>query len=619
MKGKCVIFVLLSVLFVISGMYASDGATAGETQTDSQINTSTVEVMEVVVTARRVPESLAEMTHSADIIKKSDIINSGASSVPEILDSIPGCSISRYGLFSGISNVSLRGKSSTQTLVLLDGIPLNDLMTGGYDINNINLLSIDRIEVVKGGISSVYGPGAMGGVINFISGDSDKEWVKASSRYGSFGYQKNQISSCHTISDFNYFVMGAEEKADGYRVNSDYHKQTLNSKLKYRVGAFDAALTGNYLNYTQSVPGSITYPSLLAKQYDEEFNLGINGNYSADLISGSAGGFFKSSDFKYKDTDPLYPSNSRHKVNESQGNIMAVYDNKDNISAACGAEFNLKKMDSTDVGKKDMQNTAFFSNAVYLPVRALVLNAGIRQDINSVYNNMTSGNVGLKYLMDNNVEMHATLENAYSAPTFGQLYWLNDGWMCGNKDLKTEQSVSYEIGIAQKNGKFKQSYVWFNRNVRDMIQYVTDPVTYFGTYVNLNKVKIMGLEAEAEYSPFDFISLNAGYTYTNAVDPDTNLKINYIPEGKLTGRISFTPVKGTCLAVDGEYVDARTDSSGSRLKEYYLIAMNISHELNKNTRIFLNAENILDNKEYAIVSGYPMPGRTVNAGMEVKF
>ncbi|MBN2755329.1 MAG: TonB-dependent receptor [Candidatus Goldbacteria bacterium] len=623
MNLKRFILVAVCVLFLFHGVFAEEAQqSAGkketvEVQADSRGNTGVI--MTVIVTARKTESSLEDTARSVKVITKEEIEKTGCLSLAEIIKNTAGAVVSSNGYISGVSAVSLRGKSSTQTLVLLNGVPLKDIMTGGYDISGIDLSSIKRIEVIKGGISSVYGPDAMGGVINLLTGDDENSLIKASSRYGSFGYQKNQISSSHIIGDFDYFASGTEEKGDGYREHSAFTKRMLNTNINYSVNVFKFGFFGNYLNYGQEVPGSLSWLSPLAKQWSEDYILGLSGSAAVSEFLVKADGFYKSSDLKYQNPDPFYPINSRHIAKEWQGSFTAAYDNNDNISGLAGAEFNNKNMDSTDVGKKTIQNTAFFTNAVYLPVSVIILNGGVRHDMSTAYNDMTSASAGIKYLMDSKVEIHAAVDNSFSAPTIGQLYWPFDGMMVGNVNLKAEKSTGYEVGIKQQAENFKHSYVWFSKDVRDMIQYVSDSVTWTGTYENLSGVKITGLEAEAEYNPFDFLKITAAYTYTNAVDSASGQKISLIPEGRISGDITIQPDKNMSVVLKGEYTDACKDNSGAIIREYYLVGLNVSGRLNKNVRIFAAAHNLLDNKEYVIAKGYPMPGRSVSAGAEIKF
>ncbi len=579
------------------------------------------EAYEVVVTARRIPEMLRLIPRSVEIITQKEIENFGISKLGDILDGSAGTYINKNGGNEGAASLSIRGASSGQVLVLIDSVPVNDIMTGGFDLNNISTDSIDRIEVVKGGLSSIYGADAMAGVVNIITNPNDKKIIKGSAAYGTYGWQKQTIGTNFKIFNLGVSANGLEEKSGGYITNSDYLKRIVDGKLTFGTEASETMLTGYYLKKSAGLPGTISWASPNSKQYNEDYIIGGEEKLDLSAIKLKAAGYEKSNDLIYIDD---FGTVSRHIKKETQGSVMAIYNENGFLSAVGGYELTNKTLDSTAVGDRVMRNNAILLNATIIPIKDLNINAGARYDMNSIYKNTLSLNAGVKYALGGDTDVHITLEDSYTSPTFGDLYWPEEdyGYMkiMGNENLKPEKSKSYEVGINKKGDKFEETLTWFRRDVSDLIEWVFDTDTYILQPVNVSKSVIMGLEAKIAYTPFDFLAAKLSYTYMSALDAATGKKLLNRPEGKINGMLSVTLPMSLKINATGEYVDNRVYSStGEDLKAYYLLNINVTHTLNDNMKIVCNIDNVLDNTKYQVLHDYRMPGRTIKAGLEAGF
>ncbi|HNZ29628.1 MAG TPA: TonB-dependent receptor plug domain-containing protein, partial [Candidatus Goldiibacteriota bacterium] len=154
---------------------------------------------EIVVTARKMEEYEGLVTKSMDIISEEKIKASGAVKLEDVLSELPGLSILKYGSYEGLSSLNMRGASSKQSLVLYEGIPLNDIFTGGVDLNLVEMSGIGRVEVIKGGMSAIYGADAAAGVVNLIKEKKKSAIADLTASYGSDNFQKYSISSDYQI------------------------------------------------------------------------------------------------------------------------------------------------------------------------------------------------------------------------------------------------------------------------------------------------------------------------------------------------------------------------------------------------------------------------------------
>jgi outer membrane cobalamin receptor len=583
---------------------------------------------EIVVTARRVPEDIALVPRNVEVIKAAAIADSGEAKLQDVLDSIPGAIVLRSGGYQGVSSVLIRGANSSHTLIMQDGVPLNDIEVGGVDLNQIEIGDIDRIEIVKGGLSSVYGANAASGVINVITGSKEEKPVVASASYGSYNFQKYAVSSDYKVFGVKYSASAVEEKSDGYTDNSAYLKNTLNAKLAFTGDFLDSTLFGYYFNRQMGVPFSGLNPpydkSQDAKETDENYHFGADEKFNIGVIKAQLSGYMRSAQLRF--IEPSIFMNSNQKKKEYNGSFNMLYDEGGFFSGMTGYEANLKQLDSTDIGNTTNTNQASVSNiSVKMLDDKLLINMGFRADFNSAYNNMSSENISAKYKFPENVDFRVSFDKSFSAPTLGDLYWpVQDFgygyYMKGNPGLKPEDSTSYEIGVGKKDAKITESVTFFKSEIVNLISWMdmTDGTSVTTTPFNINKAEISGIEAKVDFVPADFLAVYVRYTFLRAVDQN-NKQLPYRPEGAVDAGVNIKFPFDTKLTVDGQYVDLRKDNSGKTLKSYYLLNCTAVHEISKNVKVFLDFKNILDNTTYEVVSNFPMPGRTFNAEIQLRF
>jgi outer membrane cobalamin receptor len=577
------------------------------------------EPIEIIVTARKIPEDSVLVPRSVEEITGKEIEDAGYDRLGNLLDNVSGISVYKTGGYEGSSTLMLRGASSTQTLVLVNGVPMNDMMTGDFNLNDISLSGNDRIEIIKGGLSSVYGANAMAGVVNVITKPALTKPFKSVIQYGSNDFTRSTIGLNYEL--FTGFVLSGNtfmEKSSGYVTNTDYSKDGFNGKISYDLDKNSADFDFSYLKRLMGVPGTVSYPTLYDRQNDENYTLGLNDTFDLGAIKLSTAGFLKNQDLTYNAISMM--SVSRHKKTEIQGSEMAVYDGGDLISIVSGYEYNNKSINSTDIGNKIAVNNALLANASVRPLRPLSLNGGIRWDNNTGYGNMFSWNIGSKYALTDDIDIHATIDNSFSAPTLGELYWpITDPYVAGNPDLKTEKSASYEIGITKQNGNFTGSLVYFHRDVRDLISYNPDPYTYKYIPTNIDKALIWGIELGAGVTLFDNLEIKPSLTYMKATDVLTGKQLPYRPEMTFSCTATISLPHAIKIMLLSDFISEKnTDLYGGKIAQYCLLDVNAGWNINNGLRFTCRLENLLDNKNYQVVKDYVMPGRTITVGIEMK-
>lgn len=588
---------------------------------------------DIVVSAGQMNENISQVPRNISIIENSEFkryTNSG--SVQDALECVPGINIRRYGPLNALSTLSLRNSGARQSLVLINNIPVNDLGTQDTDLSLLDLSGIYRVEVIKGGLSSVYGANAAAGVINLISGRKEKKLIQAMAGYGSNNTQKLVLSSNYRIFNLDYIITGSEEKSNGYFLNSGYIKRNANFKANFGTENTFTEVSGYYAKRNNSIPYNEFGLTPEAKQYDEIFGLGFIELLNLNFIKLKVFGFMRGGDLIYNDVS--FAIDDRHIKKENLIQISGIYEEGNFFKGIFGFEISEQGLKSTKAGDNSVNNNAYFTNITLFLFEKLTLNTSGRIDNNKFFGQEKSSSIGLKYRFDPNIEIYGSLEYAFSMPTLMELFWnektvydFGGGYtytseIYGNKNLKTEKSYSYEAGILRKDKNIYESLSVFKKDITDLIKWYveTDYLTYDKSEPrNIDSASIFGIEASIKIMPVDFINAGFNYTYSYAIDGKTYEKLPYSPEDKITGYFEILLPYKSRIGMTGEYVDFRFDTKKRLMKEYYIFNGYFMQKINENFSLNLNISNLFDNKDYMVINKIPMPGREVMAGIEVEF
>jgi outer membrane cobalamin receptor len=604
---------------------------------------------DIVVTARNIPETLALIPKTMEIIRIKEAGAFGGTDLKDILDDIPGAFVNRMGIGEAMASLSLRGASSRYTLIMQDGIPINDILTGGADLNMVDTSNVDKIEMVKGGMSSIYGADAVAGVVNVLTGSDEKKIATLIGGYGTCGMQKYGVASNYRIFNVDYSASVVDEKWMEYFVNSDSVKRSASAKIKFSNGVVDSGGSIHYFKREMGVPfDSYGGPSPKARQYDEDFSVGINEVANLDFMKVKIDGFMRSGDLRFKDPIawPL-PLDTKNIKKEYQASLLGIYQENSMVSVVAGYEANAKTIDGNTIGQKQTVNNAAISNAsLKLFNETLLLSIGGRVDVHSQYGTYSSENISAKYKFQDGLELRAAFDKSFSAPDFGKLYWPDvvapidpdslyntyTGYiMKSNAALKVEEFTTYEAGFTKKHDNMKEAVTWFFRDSTNMFGYkdtVVDGgaagVTITSQVVNINKASTMGLEVRFDIKPFDFWEISAQYNLLFIEDANTNTGAAYVNGGNANNKTyrlftSFKLPNDAKLGITADYVDYKNDYRGIALEPYFLLGAKATQRLSPNLEIYLQVDNILDTKDYHVVAYMPMPGRIVTAGATLEF
>lgn len=570
-----------------------------------------------VVTPRHILEAKNLVPRNIDVITSDRIAQSGAQSLSDIIESLSGFTVLKYGGYEGINTAMLYGGPSTHTLVMQDGVPINDILTGTADLNLIDISNIEKIEVIKENMASMYGEGASSGVINVLTGSAEKKILKAQAQYGSFDTQRYAVASNYTVFKVDYSASVSEDKSGGYIDNADYLKRCADLKLHLDGDLLTSSVYGHYLSRQMGVPYNENGKSPDARQQDENYSINADEDVKVPYVNMKVLGFIRSADMFFKDPD--ISADARHIKKEYQFSTFFTYNTKDILSIVTGYENNIKEVNSSVIGKRSVDNQASISSlSAKLFSGVLVGNMGFRADFNSIYMNSTNENLSLKVKMADSTELYASYGKSFDTPSFGDTFWPADVSYAGNLNLKREKTTSLKAGIEKKGDIISEEISCFRNVIEDMIIWEYDPDSKIYSPVNIANAEITGAEAKVNLKISDIVTTYAGYTYLAAKDKATKNVLPYRPQNEVNAGMNVKLPFSTGIKITGKYVDNRTSASGGLLHPYYLLNARLTHKISSNFEIFADMNNALNNITYEYVDGYMMPGRTLMVGIKAE-
>jgi len=644
-------------------------------------NADSTDLGEVSVTATKTERKVSDVPASINIITEKDIENSVALSANEILKNVAGLNIrNSMGLMSvDTSNkVYMRGfgGSDARSLVLIDGVPMNDPYTGAVDWNQIPMSSIKRIEVVKGSGSSLYGSNAMGGVINIITKKPKEQKTDITLSYGSMNTKIGSISTTGKVGKFGYFFSGQMAKSDGYitdvatnqkenSIKRGVERENANIKFTYDIDD-TSDITASYIYYHNQDVGALDVPSgynpyektmhtlqaTYAKFFDNLSDMKITiyskpGENSYDSLKYNA---TYQTELQYKDEgkNDDYGVTAQYTIPIGDHIITAgvdmknSYAEKKDIYATSGTIFKKGSQDYYGIFAQD----EWFIN------KQFILNIGGRVDyyknhsgemhdeVNSIDTNYQektfnafSPKIGAVYHATKSTSLRASIGKAFRAPTVSDLY---SNWVyysnvyAGNPNLDPETVISYEIGVDQKIGDGNIHITAYRSDAEDFI-YSIDPLdplsTNYKEKTNVGEVEIQGVEFEVDYTFTDALKVMANYTYNESkikkFEANSALEgkyLTYIPKNKASVSIEYMNPKIINIIASGRYVgkrysdDANTESSA--YESYTLFDLKLSKKITKNSELEVSVDDLFDR---GYIEYHNSPGRVVTARLKMSF
>lgn len=620
-KGRFLYKVILLVLVTVSIKQEAVGQTE-----EKSINTVELGRI-VVVTPSRLEEPAQRSTQNVTVVGKEDIDYSKASEVSEILDLAPSVDMLEFGSLGATRSIHIRGTSSNQTLTLIDGRPINNPRDGVTDFNQISLSNIERIEILRGPGSSIYGANAVGGVINVITRKGTEEpKTELVTKFGSFSTKLTSLAHGYKINNFDYFISYEYLTSHGHRDNADYLSNNVNINLGYQLDKnHHLSVSSGYYNSEAGSPGLIYNVDLddrlesFKKYVDITYKGTLSGNQSILLKL-----FHNIDRLEFIETfEPMDKNTHQTKVYGSD--LQFTQNFSEFLRTTFGVSFQENRLNSSNSGKHTYNSKGIYFEAVPNLFDKIDLKLGARWDDYSNFGDRISPSASMNIWISKTLKIHALAAKSFRVPTFNDLYWPREDWgiwggVEGNPHLGPEKAVSYEAGITGYFPKrFKVDLTLFKTSFKDLIEWSVDSAWWWKPE-NVSSASIKGAEIETQFDIIKNLSANFSYTYLEAKNKNTNKWLIYRPRHLYKIKLMYSPTSKYKVGVNAIYKTKRFANAGntSFLKHYFVINLNFSYKINDFTDFIFEAKNIL-NRVYQEQRQYPMPTRAFYGGIKLTF
>lgn len=588
------------------------------------------QVAEIIVSANKVPTAQERVGSSVSIIDSAEIERRQQVQALDLLKRVPGVSISRNGGLGSTSTVRLRGSESGMVKVLIDGVEVNDASGANneFDFNSLLTGDIEKIEVLKGPQSALYGNDAMAGVINVITRRGEGETkIRGTLEGGAYGTFRQQASLTGGTQQVDYALSAANLHTDGFsRTFVGNEKDGTDARsVSGRVGVkasdilrFDLNAGWSWLD-TEFDPFGGDGPSSQEKETWQ-----VRGAGTLSLLDGTFENVLAAS-YATTDRDFDEPTgyyrfstfDSRRKALDYQGNLhlrdadiatigLSVDEEEGKTTNTVGTTTSTGLDDSVTTKSAFVQYQAAITSD-------LTLTVGGRVDDHEQFG--TEGTwraTGAYQVPATGTVLRASYGTANKAPTLYQLY---DPFY-GNKNLSAEDGKGADIGFDQKllDGRVGFGASLFRNSYKNMIGFSNG-------YINVARARTKGVELTFEATPVENLLIQANYTYLDAKDRVTGRDLPRRPQDTLNASVDWTVIEGVDVGAALRYVGKQRDTASATspiLDSYTTVDFTARWAVLDNVSLFGRVENLFD-EDYQEVRTYRAPGRSAFGGVTVTF
>jgi len=576
---------------------------------------SATELDTIQVTANRLALTADETLAPVTIINRDEIELSAAKDLPELLQALPGISISQTGGPGQPASLFMRGTESDHTLVLIDGVRIGSVSTGAAALHFLPLDQIEKIEIVRGPRSSIYGSEAIGGVIQIFTRRKNKSSLHASVSGGSYQTRKGDLGFDWVQKNTSLGLTLAGEKTDGINAfkttdpdkdgyeNSSFNahlKHQLSDAVKLQINALRAEGENDFDNTFN--PASKESSDFVQQTVSIHFNYMPSDNLDVSFTAGQSRDELE--------TQGSFPSTFDTKINQLSTQVNYFLNNSQHFVS--GVDYRDDKLQSTTTFDENSRDNLGIFAAWFGEFSRNHLNVSLRNDDNEAFGNHTTGSLEYGFDISGQLRLTAAYGTAFKSPTFSDLYFPDSAFFVSNPDLDPETSESFEIGLRGNHAAYNWQVNAYRTNIDDMIAFTSDPVTFVGTVDNIDEAEINGLEIEGN-TILKGHKVSLSYSYTDSEDKKTGQVLLRRPKNiaRLDVSRSF---KNFSANINLSYNGSREDLDFSnfpaqrvKLKSYSLLNIGMKYKLTDQWKLFAKLNNLLD-KDYEIVFGYNQPG-----------
>ena len=591
------------------------------------------EIEEIIVTATRTETPVSQLVDSVAIVSREQIEQQKATTVFEALRSVPGLSLRKSGSIGRTTNVTIRGSGTDQVLVMIDGVQVNSPTTGSFEFANLTTDNIERIEVVRGPQSTLYGSDAMAGLINIVTKKGKgKPKFSIRSEFGTPERTYNEsISSSGSLDKFHYSVDVARIDSDGRGADDDYDKTNISTRFGYTINEtmnFDTAM--RYNDSMVGIDDGAFRQDPNRFSQNEDFNMNAVFNQSltnwwnhklkfsfadADLISTDrpSPGTAETTGSRFRLDTQIYTGDWQHTLKYSDIDTFIF-----------GFEFENQSADNRTFDRVLINRGWYFQNQLKLWNR-FFFNAGVRIDDSNAFGKDVNPKFSIAYhLKETDTKFKVNYGKGFRGPTLNELFFPN----FGDPTLEPEESESYDLGFEQHLLKDKLYFgvTYFNNRFSNLIQAV-DTGGFVFRAKNIGRVRAEGIEAEAVIKPFEGLTIRGTFTKTNTRDgakkelsrqprKQGSVNINYSFLDKFNINVDDTIVGNSRDGTDGGGIAPPGRPTVRTNTGIHKLDAALTYDYSEHLQVYTRAENLLD-IQYDEILGFRSAGAIFFFGIKL--
>jgi vitamin B12 transporter len=584
--------------------WAQQGPPAPSTQAPPA-TPPTFELPEVEVAGRR-PQLPATSPASISVITAEEIAAMGALTVADALRVLPEVRVRSSGGPGSLTTMSIRGSSSTQTLVLLDGVPLNRPDQASVDLSTLPIQQVDHIEVLRGPFSAIYGSATIGGVVNIVMRQQPES--SALARVGSYGETSNTLSLGGAAGTATYLIQGVETGSTGFAPDTDYSNSTVMAKLRWpSAGGGSLTFTADRLYHITGAPGAVPFQDTLARLWEGRTVLDAAWRTGRADGPGTLVRVYRT----YDDVNFLSPGiafQSEDLADFWGAQAQAVFAAGGGSLLTVGADYQNEVVFHTDnsgvVFPAQGSDLGIYTQYDCRVAPAVLLSLGAREDtFTFVYGTQVNPRGGIVVLLSERLLFRAGTGRTFRAPTFDELA----PGLFGNPNLQPETAWSYDASLeyALAQGLTLTAGGFY----KDATNLIVSPPPQF-IPVNVGHAVVTGgsLELLGRLSPRWFVRAN--YTSQQARDVATGLDVVDVPRTLGNLEVDYQAAPGATIAlIVGYSGDMFADAANTMVVPgYWLTSVAVTWPLRAGYRVQAGVANVFD-VQYQDTLGFPEPGR----------
>jgi len=621
-----------------------------ETLTQQQLD-------EVVVSAQLSPVVQSQLMRVVQVITRAEIEQSPARDMASLLSTVRGVDIRKRGTFGMQADISIRGGTFDQTLILLNGVNITDPQTGHHNLNlPVDLQSIERIEVLQGAGARIFGPNAFNGAVNIITREPGKNTAAISLAGGDHGFGQLSAATGFKTGSMGHFISLGGLTSDGFTENTDFRSGNVFYHGRTPIGSSHLNLQGGYNN--KAFGANSFYSPRFPNQFGETSTTFASLQWTPKRINISPAIYWR----RHHDRFELFRNNApewytTHNYHRSDvAGLTAKWSHTSRAGkTSLGLDYRFEHIFSNVLGNPLEENIPVrgYDNVYYtrqyqrsgLGIMAehniyrgpFSLSAGLLTYLNTDLDNGISFFPGLDagWQTSATTRIFASINRTLRLPTFTDLFY-SDPDNIGNPLLKPEEAISLETGLKWNNRFFKSELAIFHRNGVNMIDWIKEPGDTQWKSMNLTRVNISGFEsgvtipigASQTSHTLNLQTLSINYSYITSGSSSGNFVSNYALDHfrhkldfslnhKITANAGaawratwLERAGGFMLYQDGAFQNVQD------FAPYWMVDARVFYQL-RWVQIWVEASNLLNTKHVSIAN-VPQPGRWVRAGLDFK-